>query len=608
MATSVTKIGVSDNPIEHKEQDTLGFDSKAEVLANFIAECETPMTIGIQGGWGTGKTSLMQLINKKLDEKKLSEKTMLADKLVDWCIPVWLNTWQYAQTYDENKLPLWIIAGLTRKLLQSLDFVDKAVFEANLNRLLKFGLGLLRDYVQRDHQINKEHTLTEQGKLADMDESSVVENIRSSFNRLITIATAANEDRRVVFFIDDIDRVRPEVAVRILEAIKNFLDAKGCVFVLAVDFEVVREGLAERGAKGGRDFFEKIVQVPYSLRPHTYKHDSYVISLLMAMDGVSQENLEGHTDSLRRMVELTTGLNPRTIKRALNLYAISSRIAEISRQDLPLEHRLLTMSLSCIQVSHTFSPAFDYLTRSTRPEITLLALAHAAELDDDIEATVAKYLGRTPDNCSASIELIRPLVDNLCESAESAKDSKAIKQLSELFSTIRDWLAGKDKIISSDEIARFRAVLESSSTTSYGPLSDQNDTDSGSTGYRQISLRDLKNAELLSEDAKFIFADTDGTGFGRWCAFPDWTRGPRHYAIKGWGGKRPASGTSQTLQTLTRNCLDLLRRGSKSPQPPKFWVIDDPAKGHVAKDADCTRLVDILEEYRSIQRFPDTEV
>ncbi|MEZ4251956.1 MAG: P-loop NTPase fold protein [Polyangiales bacterium] len=48
---------------------------------------------------------------------------------------------------------------------------------------------------------------------------------------------------RIVVFVDDLDRILPDRAVEILEALKNFVDVPGCVFVLACDYEVVKKGL-----------------------------------------------------------------------------------------------------------------------------------------------------------------------------------------------------------------------------------------------------------------------------------------------------------------------------------------------------------------------------
>ena len=62
-------------------KDLFAIEKYVSGLSAFIQNCNTPMTISIQGTWGTGKTSLMQIVQAKLKEENRSQ-----------CI--WFNTWQ----------------------------------------------------------------------------------------------------------------------------------------------------------------------------------------------------------------------------------------------------------------------------------------------------------------------------------------------------------------------------------------------------------------------------------------------------------------------------------------------------------------------------------
>lgn len=50
---------------EFHKSDTLNVGVYAKVLSEFVQSCETPMTIGVQGDWGIGKTSMLNLISSK---------------------------------------------------------------------------------------------------------------------------------------------------------------------------------------------------------------------------------------------------------------------------------------------------------------------------------------------------------------------------------------------------------------------------------------------------------------------------------------------------------------------------------------------------------------
>ena len=59
---------ITDSPISKLEEDFLNIEKYSKSLSRFIQSSDTPITIGLQGEWGTGKTSLMSLIlkNKQL--------------------------------------------------------------------------------------------------------------------------------------------------------------------------------------------------------------------------------------------------------------------------------------------------------------------------------------------------------------------------------------------------------------------------------------------------------------------------------------------------------------------------------------------------------------
>jgi predicted KAP-like P-loop ATPase len=265
-------FGVSDNPLSSTADDWLDLHKHANSLAKFISRCETPMTVGIQGGWGTGKTSLMKRIDAALDEN---------------IIKVWLNTWQYAQIYDEKSLPLWVIAGLARKLWEKLGVKHKGVdvvargFRAFFGALSK---ELGHGYVPEDLL---------DAPQSRFDGTTVVETIHNGFVSAIKGIRAESNLRGVVFFVDDLDRLQPAVAVAILEAMRNFIVAPQCVFVLAVDFDVIVQGVAKYENMSGRQFFDKIIQVPFHLQPEKYTLKKYVDNHFAKVAGEELSDVAG---------------------------------------------------------------------------------------------------------------------------------------------------------------------------------------------------------------------------------------------------------------------------------------------------------------------------
>ena len=95
---------------DERELDRLNLLSYADALKEFIHTCDTPMTVGLQGDWGSGKTSMLNMLrgNENHPQSGLLMKTR--------CLVVNFETWSYSQFNDRNTLPMACLYALTQKL------------------------------------------------------------------------------------------------------------------------------------------------------------------------------------------------------------------------------------------------------------------------------------------------------------------------------------------------------------------------------------------------------------------------------------------------------------------------------------------------------------
>ena len=93
MTTSIT-----DKPISSLEEDQLQSKKYAETLASFIQQSDTPLTVGLQGEWGTGKTSMMYMLREILDKQDVATS--------------WVNTWEYSMFRGAHETTPAVLKGM----------------------------------------------------------------------------------------------------------------------------------------------------------------------------------------------------------------------------------------------------------------------------------------------------------------------------------------------------------------------------------------------------------------------------------------------------------------------------------------------------------------
>ncbi|HQO70658.1 MAG TPA: P-loop NTPase fold protein, partial [Clostridia bacterium] len=113
----MSRIGYTDKPVEKLTEDSFGIRTYISGLCQFIVSCDTPMTISIQGDWGSGKTSMMNMIKQEVEAK---------------VYPIWFNTWQYSQFNMGNDLCISFLENLITKLHSKAENRTSKILETSL--------------------------------------------------------------------------------------------------------------------------------------------------------------------------------------------------------------------------------------------------------------------------------------------------------------------------------------------------------------------------------------------------------------------------------------------------------------------------------------------
>lgn len=205
--------------------------------------------------------------------------------------------------------------------------------------------------------------------------------------------------RRVVVFIDDLDRCLPSNALQVLESMKLFFDMEGFVFVVGLDQTVVERAVAQKyqlpgDAEGTSltsvNYLKKIFQVPFALpRVSTSQLDEYLngIATSAALVPAQQDDFD---TNVRRHLEFLSGeesVNPREVKRLVNSYTMQLKM---------LPERLgkidpnVVLALQCM----SFRPDWKDLYESLVSDPTLFQSQIQEARGSDVKENVVWLAGR----------------------------------------------------------------------------------------------------------------------------------------------------------------------------------------------------------------------
>lgn len=422
--------GFTDKPVDNISEDVFGVEQYISGLSEFILECNTPMTIAIQGDWGSGKTSMMNMIRENLGEK-----------IVD----TWFNTWQYSQFNMSDELAVSFLS----RLIADLE-TENTTGNSKVQKTLKILSGFMKtaSIIAADRFIGgKAGEAVEKGLGAVEEEETDVPKaiceLREQFRTAVENKIKASGKDRLVIFIDDLDRLQPGKAVEMLEVLKLFLDCEKCVFVLAIDYAVVSQGIKQKygeliGEEKGKSFFDKIIQVPFKMPVAQYNVRNYVETSMKSL-GIEVSGYE--IESYVKLIRKSVGCNPRAMKRLFNAFLLLTKIAKKNTVD-EISRRKMLFAILCLQLS--FENIYNFI------------ISNASECFDNNLLTILSSTEAYTDETDGE------KLSNTLELRTESEIAKAADFM-DTFKSIID--ADGDNVLSKEEIRSFNEILMFSTIT-----------------------------------------------------------------------------------------------------------------------------------------------
>lgn len=303
------------------DRDFLDFSGVAETVGEIIVQASgRPVSIGVSGAWGAGKSSMIKLIQASLKQRTVDNR---------YFVLVEFNAWLY-QGYDDARAALMDVIVSTlgdeatkrkkgvakvRDLVARVNWMRVAKISVPSLAALAVGLppvglagevagaitGVLTDGGSRATLGDAEKAAAGMGEAAEgmlkpkveRSPPKEIQALRNEFE-----STLKELGITLVVLIDDLDRCLPPTTISTLEAIRLFLFLENTAFVVAADTEMIKHAV-RRHFEGIEDerlvtnYFDKLIQVPIRVPPlGTQEVRAYLLMLFVENSELSTETKE----------------------------------------------------------------------------------------------------------------------------------------------------------------------------------------------------------------------------------------------------------------------------------------------------------------------------
>lgn len=323
--------------------DLLGFDYLVDSLEIVLTEARLlPVTVGVLGDWGSGKSSLLNMV---------ADRLMPSGEYV--VVP--FSPWRY-EAYEDVKAALMEAvltkleiripkaadpekaAGLMRRLRHKV--IRLMVGPAAAGRVLAPAAGAMvaahqglpaelgkaaGDALVAGADAVQAQAASESERPAD--QSVVIESVSDFRDEFEALVQALPDVKATIVLIDDLDRCLDDTVIDVFEAIRLFLQVSSTAFVIAASRAIVQAAVERRypaRVEGdpalGKDYLEKIVQIEITIPPLAEPEAETYLNLLFAelrLDDAAMRIIRDEATKRRQQNQFSVAMNYGIAKGAL---------------------------------------------------------------------------------------------------------------------------------------------------------------------------------------------------------------------------------------------------------------------------------------------------
>lgn len=260
---SITTEKIRETAKLDPNDDKFRYHHLAGYLLDYILSKKFPISVGIYGKWGSGKTVLANFMEQIAEERNLEAETDSKVNFIKFDVAVFKNS---------GKDIFWyFISSISKK--DGLKGIVKNLWRSRGN-IIGFGFKtLVKKYLGNDGVMAVSNYLSNE-ELRD----NIIKHIKGD-----------NKTGKNIIIIDNLDRLQPAEAVAFLEQLKSFLlingshDLNNFAYLLLCDFEIIAKEISNiyNDQIDVRDYLNKIIEVPFYLPSYKLNRANELIRSLL---------------------------------------------------------------------------------------------------------------------------------------------------------------------------------------------------------------------------------------------------------------------------------------------------------------------------------------
>ncbi len=319
----VSSTLLSLSAVQSIEEDNLGAKASALSLAQLLWEIEPPFTVAVRGDWGMGKSSLIHMTQSLFKAKAEDGSLSNIDKNISAFRKEYsgsvefvnFNPWADSELLQNSNASYLLIEQFIGALKEK-KFIDKKSAGAFMKRLGRSASRMLFMSAMSKIGAKGSKEFSETFSPAASENQMYSDDMRTQISKALLKSASK---KKIVFFIDDLDRLPPEQAISILDTISTLLNMPKCVFVIAVDQDVLMKGVLKKfeGDKdAAQNYFDKAFNL--SIRLSNSLTGKTLHELVSKQWKIGERIVSIPKQVQPLLVNCAFG-NPRTLKRQMML-------------------------------------------------------------------------------------------------------------------------------------------------------------------------------------------------------------------------------------------------------------------------------------------------